>query len=81
MGRHICNGLGVHDARVDWPHSDVAVVGGLAYSLRALKKLPDGGWKVFRAMGTTEWVATLVSLRNRLPGSAAAKRRVAMGRN
>jgi len=54
MGRHICNGLGVHDARVDWPHSDVAVIGGLAYSLRALKKLPDGGWKAFRAMGTAE---------------------------
>ena len=34
--------------------ADVAVVGALAYSLTALKKLPDGGWKVFRAMGTTE---------------------------
>jgi len=51
MGRHICNGLGVHDARVDWPHSDVAVVGGLAYSLRALKKLPDVGWKASARWG------------------------------
>ena len=34
--------------------ADVAVVGALAYSLRALKKLPDGGWKVFHAMGTAE---------------------------
>jgi hypothetical protein len=32
----------------------LSLAGWLAYSLRALKKLPDGGWKVFRAMGTAE---------------------------
>jgi len=28
--------------------------------LAVLKKLPDGSWKVFRAMGIPEWVATHV---------------------